>query len=153
MPRLPGRSTLAPDVRPTDPCLGRGASPPHRHLADDPIRLEAIELDPKNAIAHGNLGNALSGKKQLDEAIREFRRAIELDPKSAQTHCTLAGALGDKKELDEAIREYRAAIAREEWVRPLPVAALCELLGLPAVLLHPQIAVIEYVKTLRLSRG
>ena len=42
---------------------------------------KAIELDPKNATAHSNLGNALRAKGQLDEAIACYKKAIELDPK------------------------------------------------------------------------
>ena len=47
---------------------------------------KAIELDPKFAMAHFNLGMALKAKNQLDEAIAEYRKAIELDPKLANAH-------------------------------------------------------------------
>ena len=50
---------------------------------------KAIELDPKNAIAHTNLGNALHDKGQLDEAIACCKKAIELDPKLAIAHNNL----------------------------------------------------------------
>ena len=42
---------------------------------------QAIHLDPKYALAHNNLGNALADKGRLDEAIAEYREAIDLDPK------------------------------------------------------------------------
>jgi tetratricopeptide (TPR) repeat protein len=51
---------------------------------------KAIELDPKDASAHYNLGVALYDKGQLDDAIAEYKKAIELDPKLALAH----GALG-----------------------------------------------------------
>ena len=35
---------------------------------------KAIELDPKFALAHNNLGNALEDKGQVDEAIACYRR-------------------------------------------------------------------------------
>ena len=50
---------------------------------------KAIELDPKFATAHSNLGIALKAKGQLDEAIACFKKAIELDPKFAMAHYNL----------------------------------------------------------------
>ena len=51
--------------------------------------MKAIELDPKDAVAHANLGIALNGKGQVDEAIASFMKAIELDPKNAPAHSNL----------------------------------------------------------------
>ena len=42
---------------------------------------KAIELDPKYAAAHANLGVVLNGLGRHDEAIAELHKAIELDPK------------------------------------------------------------------------
>ena len=53
---------------------------------------KAIELDPKYAEAHYNLGNALKHKGQLDEAIACYKKAIELDPKFAAAQTQLASA-------------------------------------------------------------
>ena len=66
-----------------------------------------IDLDPKFAQAHYNLGNALYAKQQRDEAILEFRKAIELDPKQAEAHCNLGLALRDTGELTESLNAYR----------------------------------------------
>ena len=42
-----------------------------------------IALDPKNALAHGNLGSVLQYvRKDYDGAERHYRKAIELDPKA-----------------------------------------------------------------------
>ncbi len=71
---------------------------------------KAIELDPKYANAHINLGNALRNQGKLDEAIACFRKAIELDPKSAIAHNNLGLALRDQGKLDEAIASFRKAI-------------------------------------------
>ena len=57
---------------------------------------QAIELDPKNATAHNNLGVALSRKGQLDEAIACFRKAVELAPKNATVQKNLDMALAKK---------------------------------------------------------
>ena len=44
---------------------------------------KAIELNPKYASAHNNLGHALKAQGKLDEAVASFRKAIELNPESA----------------------------------------------------------------------
>jgi eukaryotic-like serine/threonine-protein kinase len=71
---------------------------------------KAIDLDPKLALTHNNLGLALQANNQLDEAIKEFRAAIDLDRSYASPHNNLGNALRDHKEADEAIAEYRKAI-------------------------------------------
>ncbi len=71
---------------------------------------KAIDLDPKFAPAHDNLGNALKARNHLDEAIAEYKKAIDLDPKLAPAHTDLGTALQAKNQLDEAIVEYKKAI-------------------------------------------
>ena len=41
---------------------------------------EAIEVDPENATAHGNLGYVLALTERHEEALEESERAIALDP-------------------------------------------------------------------------
>ena len=60
--------------------------------------------------AHSNLGNALIGQGQLDEAISAYRRAIQLQPKHAVAHNNLGFALAEQGQIDGAIGEYRLAI-------------------------------------------
>jgi tetratricopeptide (TPR) repeat protein len=72
---------------------------------------KAIELDPRNAWPHNNLGFALmSGQGKIEEAIGEYRKAIELDPSLALPRRNLGNALHDQGKTDEAIAEYRKAI-------------------------------------------
>ena len=71
---------------------------------------KAIELDPKDAVAHMNLGNAIRGKGDLDGAIKWYKKAIEVDPKYVEAHCNLAETLKDKGQLDEAIACYKKGI-------------------------------------------
>ena len=54
---------------------------------------QAIELDPKDANAHFNLGQALSGKGQVEEAVACWRQAIARDPTYAKAHNNLGVAL------------------------------------------------------------
>jgi tetratricopeptide (TPR) repeat protein len=74
---------------------------------------QAIELDPKYAAAHNNLGGIFHAKRRLDEAAAEYRRAIELDPKYALAHYNLGTALYLMGRFDEAEAECRHAITLE----------------------------------------
>jgi tetratricopeptide (TPR) repeat protein len=57
---------------------------------------KAIELDPKYAIAHDNLGICLARQQKLEEAVACLRKAIELDPKWAKAHLNLIDILLEK---------------------------------------------------------
>ena len=72
---------------------------------------KAIELDPKLAKAHYNLGLALADKGQLDEAIASYKKALAIDPKHAMAHYDLGIALVRTAQVDEAIVWYKKAIA------------------------------------------
>src|SRR5262249_16641473 len=83
---------------------------------------KAIEIPPRLAPAHLNLGLALRDKGQLDEAIAAFRKAIEIDPKLAQAHGNLGLALKDKGRFAEAKTSTQTALkllARNDPIRPL----------------------------------
>jgi Flp pilus assembly protein TadD len=41
---------------------------------------EALQYEPDNAEAHGNLGQALAALGQRDEAIAHFKEALRLNP-------------------------------------------------------------------------
>jgi serine/threonine-protein kinase len=70
----------------------------------------AIEIDPKVARYHMNLGVAFEQLGRLDDAIASYDRAIELDPKEAPLHLDLGNALLKKGELDDAIGCYRECV-------------------------------------------
>jgi tetratricopeptide (TPR) repeat protein len=72
---------------------------------------KAIALDPGNAAAHVNLGNAFLRKNQVDRAISEFHTAIAMNARCAPAHVNLARALTRKNRVDDAIGEYKKAIA------------------------------------------
>ena len=47
---------------------------------------EAIRLDPKDAAAYDNRGNAWQAKGEYDKAIADYNEAIRLDPKDADAY-------------------------------------------------------------------
>jgi len=68
---------------------------------------------------HCRLGNALSQKGQVDEAIVHFQKALAIRSDDAQAHNGLGVALLKKGLLDEAIPHYRAALKSDPRI---PVA-------------------------------
>ncbi len=64
----------------------------------------------RNWLAHYNLGVALAGRGQVDEAIAHYRKALEIEPNSAATHSNLGMALAGRGQVDEAITHYRKAL-------------------------------------------
>ena len=57
--------------------------------AEEHYRL-ALELRPRNAVAHTNLGCVLAITGRKDEAAEEFNRALEIDPRLSQAREYLA---------------------------------------------------------------
>jgi tetratricopeptide (TPR) repeat protein len=52
-----------------------------------------IDLDPKGALAHFQLGTWWEARGQLDEAMAEYRLAVEFDPRGGPGHEKLAESL------------------------------------------------------------
>ena len=69
----------------------------------------AVELDPKFALAHNNLAVVLRDQGKGEEAAAECRTAIDLDPKLALRTTTLARP-NDQGRREEAAAEYRKAV-------------------------------------------
>jgi tetratricopeptide (TPR) repeat protein len=72
---------------------------------------KAIEINPKNAAAYSNRGNALKELKRLDEALASYDRAIAIKPDYADAYSNRGIALQELKRLDEALASYDRAIA------------------------------------------
>jgi tetratricopeptide (TPR) repeat protein len=79
----------------------------------------AIQLDPKYAEAHHNIGKILFDKHQLTGAIWEFRAAIAIDSKLVPSHYALGIALYFTGHRDEAIKEYRKVIDLKPQFAPV----------------------------------
>jgi Flp pilus assembly protein TadD len=69
----------------------------------------ALEVTPRNSIAHNNLGNALHARGRNEEAVAHYRSAVEVDPRFASAHRNLANVLLVQENLEEALRHYRRA--------------------------------------------
>ena len=93
--------------------LGNNLGSKGDHAGAEQMYRKAIELDPSNAVAHGNLGNLLSDdvRKDYDGAEKMLRKAIELDPKHAYAHNSLGHLLLiARKDYEGAERFCRKAI-------------------------------------------
>jgi tetratricopeptide (TPR) repeat protein len=70
---------------------------------------KALELDPRSASAHYNLGVSLARRGEYAPAERHIRTALELEP-MAQRHAGLAFVLWKQGQADAAIASLRGAI-------------------------------------------
>ena len=73
--------------------------------APSPISTTAIELDPKNAQAYTNRGNAYADKGDRDAALADYDAAVRLDPNNAGSHYDRGIALRRSGDLDRAIAD------------------------------------------------
>jgi tetratricopeptide (TPR) repeat protein/serine/threonine protein kinase len=69
----------------------------------------ALALRPGSSAAYGDLGSALSFRKDWDQAIATLRAAIQIDSKNAVAHINLGKCLVAKGEFAKALAEIRAA--------------------------------------------
>ena len=70
----------------------------------------ALACTAQNPIAHDNLGVALAGRGEIDEAIAHYRKALEIKPDYVGAHNNLAVELAGHGRVDEAIVHYRKAL-------------------------------------------
>jgi Flp pilus assembly protein TadD len=69
------------------------------------------EVNPDDALAHVNLGNALLEiPGRIPDATFEYRRAVRIYPNYADAHNNLGAVLLQSGRTTEAIGEYRAAV-------------------------------------------
>ena len=69
-----------------------------------------VQLQPDDALAHNNLGNAWKDQGKLDEAVACYQRALLLKPDYAAAHNNLGNVFKDQRKLDEAVACYRRAL-------------------------------------------
>jgi tetratricopeptide (TPR) repeat protein len=73
-------------------------------------RKQAIRIDPDDAKAHYNLGNAYDELGKYQEAIESHKQAIRIDPDYANAHNNLGIAYGKSGMYEEAIKSFKQAI-------------------------------------------
>ena len=69
-----------------------------------------MELDPENAPALYNLGNALYMLSRLDDSVATYHKALALNSESPECHFNLASACNDLGKHSDAIKHYQEAI-------------------------------------------
>lgn len=87
----------------------------------------AVTLAPRDAQAHGNLGNAWQASGQHALAISSYQQAIELDSNFSDAYCNMASAQQALGLLAEAAQSYQMALA----IDPRHQIALQQLTELP----------------------
>ena len=71
---------------------------------------KVLELDPKHAAAHINLGTLCYNRQDFVLAEHHYRLAIESDPRYALAHFDLGNVLDETGRVQEAIQTYKAAL-------------------------------------------
>ncbi len=71
---------------------------------------KAAELLLDDFEAHSNLGHALHGLGQIEEAVANYRRALEINPNFVEAHYNLGNALRDLGHPADAVASYRRAL-------------------------------------------
>jgi tetratricopeptide (TPR) repeat protein len=71
---------------------------------------QAIQLDPKLAIAYNNRSDAYNYKGDRDRAIADADETIRLDPKFALAYCHRGEAYEAKNDPDHAIADFDQAL-------------------------------------------
>jgi len=71
---------------------------------------KVLELDPKHAAAHINLGTLYYNRQDFVLAEHHYRLAIESDPRYALAHFDLGNVLDETGRVQEAIQTYKAAL-------------------------------------------
>jgi Flp pilus assembly protein TadD len=71
---------------------------------------KTLEIAPRHADAHGNLGIIYASRGHYREAMAHYREALKLNPQSAEFHNNVAYALLCQGRLAEAELQYRKAL-------------------------------------------
>ncbi|MBI1930062.1 tetratricopeptide repeat protein [Candidatus Poribacteria bacterium] len=69
----------------------------------------AIEIEPKLAMAHNNLGTVYADQKRFDKAEESFKEAIRLDDKLVEAYANLSTLYLNQGRLAEAIKQLEKA--------------------------------------------
>ena len=70
----------------------------------------AVEVTKDNYKMYNTLGSAFLSQGNLDEAIRQYRKAMQVNPRYAESYNNLGYLFQSQGKLDEAISQYRQAL-------------------------------------------
>jgi tetratricopeptide (TPR) repeat protein len=90
-------------------CELEASSPPEARAAYE----RALELDPRRADAHVNLGRQLHLAGERGRAEPHYREAVRLDPDDPTPHFNLGVLLEESGQREDAVHAYRQAILRD----------------------------------------
>lgn len=85
---------------------------PHWQNSETVFR-NALALNPKNFMAHTNLGSYLDSKERLDEAAQHYEEVARLEPDYAEGLNNFGSLLARRGNPGEAISYFERAIARD----------------------------------------
>jgi len=71
---------------------------------------DAVKKSPNKFRPYNNLGEAYAAQGEIDQAMREYKRALELNPMADRAHYNLGNIYRKKGEIDAAITAYNRAI-------------------------------------------
>lgn len=86
---------------------------------------QALAANPRDATLHNDIGEALRGMRQFDQAKACYLRSIQLNPNLAKPHVNLGTVLGILADYANAKRAFRRALELE----PENHTAHCNLAG------------------------
>src|SRR4029077_16112686 len=71
---------------------------------------KVLDLEPKHAAAHINLGTLYYNRQDFNLAEKHYRGALESDPRYALAHFDLGNVLDETGRVQEAIQTYKTAL-------------------------------------------
>ncbi len=120
-----------------------------RHSEAVVLLRRAVDLRPRFAGAHLNLGNAWKALRQFEEAQASYRAAIAVQPEFAHAHFNLANTLVTLEKHEEAINHFEQAVR----LQPNHAAAFNNLGNSLAALHRHEAAAGAFYKALKLQPG
>jgi tetratricopeptide (TPR) repeat protein len=95
--------------------------------------MEALRLNPSNALAANNVGYTYAKMERFDEAIKWFDKTLQLDPRRAIAHANLGDAYVSVGRPDAARREFEKYLELQPSAKYAPTVRekLLRLTGAP----------------------
>jgi lipopolysaccharide biosynthesis regulator YciM len=79
-------------------------------LRDPATVAKGLEINPGDADAYNNQGNAYRSKGQYDQAITDYNKALEINPRYAEAYINRGTTYFRKGQYDQAITDYNKAL-------------------------------------------